>query len=330
MKCADPVLSYTTTSGKRIFRHFSLSDYMMKFHLHTQVFNCGKCLTCRKRKAYELASRCVLHASIYNQNCFITLTYDETNPDYHNRFDYTDIQKFKKRLRKHCMSKYGKKIEIFNVHEYGKNGKKHWHLIIFNHDFEDKTIYSKKNNIPIYTSEQLYKLWPYGYNTIGDVSTASAMYQAQYMEKDFKNGNVTNSHRSHSKHSGLAKQYFLLNYKQILKLGYIPINGTKMPIPRYFQKLAHKHYSHYYETGNFFDSKDRKALYRPFKQGEENKEIADLYIDFKNQKDIKIKELEEEWNKVIDKYFITQEEPDFIKSNNNMLYDLKNKSLETL
>lgn len=330
MKCSDPVLCYKDEKGKRRFKHFSLCNpFEKKYQYRDEVFSCGKCLFCRKRKAYELACRCVLHSSVYTSNCFLTLTYDEKKEGYHNEFNYPDIQKFKKRLRQHCHRHHGgKKIEIFNVHEYGKNKKKHWHLVVFNHDFLDKTLYTKKNDIPIYTSKLLESLWPYGYNTIGDVTTASAMYQAQYMEKDFRNDNITNRYRSNSKHSGLAKPYFLKNFSQLLRLGYVPINGKKLPLPRYFEKLAHKHYSHYYETENFFDTDQRKKLYTPFKEGQENLEIAKLYIDYKKQKVIKIQELEKNWEELISKHYETGEDPDFIQAGKNALYDLKNKISE--
>lgn len=326
MKCADPVLCYTNEKGKRIFRHFSQASHIFKFYQHQQVFSCGKCIFCRKKKAYELASRCVLHASLYKQNCFLTLTYDEKKENYHNELQYEDIQKFKKRLRSYCSRTFNKKIQVFNVHEYGKNGKKHWHLIIFNHDFDDKSKYVDTAAGPLYISEKLKKLWPYGHHTIGDVSLGTAMYQAQYMEKDFKNYNVTSKKKSKSNHSGLGKDFFLSHYKQILDLGYVPINGKKLPIPRYFQKLAHKHYSHFYEKENFFDTSQRKALYRPFKQGEENLELANLYIQYKSMKDEKIKELEMEWNTFLSEIKETKLVPEFVLSNENTLYDLRNKN----
>lgn len=294
--------------------------------MHQLVFDCGKCIHCRKKRAYELASRCVLHASIYPRNCFLTLTYDEKKPEYHNNFHYKDIQDFKKRLRQHCNYHHGKKIDIFNVHEYGKNGKKHWHLILFNHDFDDKTLYTTRNSIPYYTSKTLEKLWPHGFNNVGNVTEASAMYQAQYMEKDFQHDYVTSSKKSHSKHSGLGRPYFQKHYKQLLMLGYIPFSGKKMPLPRYFEKLAHKHYSHFYETSNFFDNQYRKALYRPFKQGEENKEIADLFINYRTRKQEIILDLEKEWNSVMLQHLTTKETPDFIKAASNTLYNLRNKT----
>lgn len=330
MKCADPKLCYTSKyTGKRQFRHFSLASRFFKT-LHNEVFDCGHCLFCRKKRALELSIRCVLHASMYHSNCFVTLTYDENKAGYHNNFDYKEIQDFKKRLRMHCQRHHsGKKIEIFNVHEYGKNGKKHWHLVIFNHDFSDKTLYTVKKSIPLYTSKTLEKLWPFGFNTIGDVTEASAMYQAQYTQKDIKNGNQNNSKKSDSKHKGIGKPYFLRHFRQILSNGYISFGtGTsmrKVPIPRSFEKIAHKHYSHFHEPENFFDNERRKKLYTPFKPGQENSQISDLYIHYRSIKDEQIEKIKEEWDKVIQTHLNTGEKPEFIKSAENALYDLKNK-----
>ena len=326
MKCADPILCYTNTHGKRIFRHFSHASYLYKSTLHQQVFKCGRCLPCRKAQAKQLATRCVLHASLHDQNCFVTLTYDETQKGYHNDLDYSEIQKFKKRLREKVRRSTGKLIKIFNVHEYGKNSKKHWHLIVFNHDFSDKELYTTKNSIPYYRSAVLEVLWPYGYHSIGDVNEASAMYQAQYMEKDFKNGNVTSSKKCKSNHSGIGRDYFLRHYRQILSLGYIPFQGRRVPLPRYFEKIADKHYSHFYDPTRFHDTPFRKRIHRPFKEGQANKEIADLYLDYKQRKESKIADLETEWRNLISEHLTDQTEPDFIKSAQNQLYDLKRKT----
>ena len=152
------------------------------------------------------------------------------------------------------------------------------------------------------------------------------MYQAQYMEKDFKNGNSNNEKKSDSQHKGIGIPYFLQHFRQILSLGYIPFGERKIPVPRTFQKVAHKHWSHFYEPTNFFDTSDRKALYTPFKPGLENKDIADLYILFKNNKNEKIQQLEDEWNEVITNHLKHDLKPEFIKSAENYLYDLKNKN----
>lgn len=323
MKCINPTLAYINADHKRIFRSFDLATEIVK--RNSVPFNCGKCLSCRKRNSLELARRCVLHASNYTHNCFLTLTYNESNLG-DNNINYSDIQKFKKRLRKYVEKNYHKKIEIFNVHEYGKNGRKHWHLVVFNFDFEDKTLFTTKNSIPIYTSQLLEKLWPYGYNTIGSVTEASALYQAQYTQKDIKNGNTNNSKKSKSNHSGIGKPYFLKNFKQILSLGYIPFDGKKMPVPRYFEKIAHKHYCHYYDHSAFHDLPYRKKLYTPFKQGDEKKEIADLYLYYKEQKQIHIKEMEENWDEEMLIHTETKNKPDFVLSGENAIYEFKKRN----
>lgn len=327
MKCADPVLCYLDSKGKRIFRNFSFAVRTItgipRDHI---VLDCGKCLTCRKKRAYELAARCVLHASVYKENCFLTLTYDEKKEGYHNDFHYADIQKFKKRTRQYFARNFKSRIEMFNVHEYGKNGKKHWHLIMFGGDFSDKTLYTTRNEIPYFVSETLKRLWPFGHHTIGDVTEASAMYQAQYMEKDFKNYNVANEKKSHSKHSGLGRPYFEKHYRQILRLGYVPFNGRKLPVPRYFQRLAHKHYCHFYDPTKFVDTSQRRALYRPFQPGEENFEIAQLYELFLCHKTKNIEASAEAWKETVQLYLTSGDDPDFIKSNRNKLHDLRKRT----
>lgn len=323
--CADPVICFER-DGKRLFRHFSvLKKHTLVLQKKNLVFNCGKCLFCRRKKCYELAARCVLHASLYEKNCFLTLTYDEKKEGYHNELDYSEIQKFKKRLRKHCVPK---RIEIFNVHEYGRNGKKHWHLIVFNHDFDDRLLWPSNPARPLYTSKRLEKLWPHGFSTIGDVSEASAMYQAQYTQKDFKNGNITNGKKSKSVHSGIGRPFFNKHYKQILSLGFIPFGGRKLPLPRYFLKLAHKHYCHYYNESAFKGGDYRNQIHRPFKPGLANKEIADLYLHYKSLKVDYLIELEKKWEDTISTYLTTERDPAFIQSNSNALHDLKLKQTQ--
>lgn len=326
MKCADPVLCYTDTKGSRQFRNFRLSNDIYK-RMAQQVFSCGKCIFCRKKKAFELAARCVLNASLYEQNCFLTLTYDEKKKGYHNEFNYEDIQKFKKRLRQYVSRTEGKKIAVFNVHEYGRNRKKHWHLIVFNWSPSDKELYTYSKSIPLYVSERVSKLWKHGFITVGDVSEASAMYQSQYMEKDIKHGTRSSDrYKSNSKHSGMGRDYFLAHYRQILSNGWVPYGGRRMPLPRYFYKIAHKHFSHFFEKANFENTKTRRALYTKFKSDDEAKrEIAELFIFYKTKRDEYIRELNDEWDQFITEHLQTKEKPDFIKAAENKLHDLRNQ-----
>ena len=66
---------------------------------------CGQCLTCRVEKSRQWATRIVHEASLYDDNCFITLTYDDDKmPRLWTGGPGTlvkkDFQDFMKRLRK--------------------------------------------------------------------------------------------------------------------------------------------------------------------------------------------------------------------------------------
>lgn len=288
-------------------------------HMHNAVFDCNKCLVCRKKQGHSLALRCVLHASLYQQNAFLTLTYDESRDGYHNNLDYSEIQKFKKRLRKHVKSK----IEIFNVHEYGKNGKKHWHLIVFGWSPDDKRVHTYKSGLALYTSPRLEKLWPFGFSTCGDVSEASAMYQSLYTQKDIKNGNRGTSKQAKSNHRGIGLPFFEKHYRQLMQLGYIPHAGKKHMFPRSFERRARRHWSYYYQQSDFWDLPDRKKLYNPPKNP--NREIADLYPFYIGRKKQFIQEVEQQWRETISNYITTKQKPQFVKSGEVLQYDLNKK-----
>lgn len=117
----------------------------------------------------------------------------------------------------------------------------------------------------------------------------------------------------------------MLHYKQILELGYIPFAGRKVPIPRAFLRIAHKHYCHFNQPSAFFDTVNRKRLYTPFKTGLENKEISDLYTKFVDVKNEYVKNLEKEWDEMISHHLETGEKPQFVIAAENAIYDFNNK-----
>jgi len=328
MKCFNPVLCFTLDK-KRIFRNWDVAKNTtyLRGIKPTYLYDCGKCGYCKHKKAIELAARCSLHASVYTQNMFLTLTYDEKKEGYQNVLRYRDIQLFKKSLRATVWRNHGRRIDVFNVHEYGKNAKKHWHAIVFNYNPEDREFHTLSDaGHALYRSEILRGLWPHGFHSIGDVNEATAMYQAQYMEKDLRNGHSpTSIHRSVSRHSGLGKPYFLKHYRQILMNGFVPFGGKKLGIPRYFQKLAHKHWCHFNQKSAFFDTPERKQLYRPFKLGEENEDISQLFESYRNLKEERIMELELEFEETIRSYLSSKLVTQFEQSGSNYNYDLKHK-----
>ena len=61
---------------------------------------CRKCIGCKLDKANDWATRSIIEAKNWKNNCFVTLTYDEEHIPKHRLLQKSDVQKFWKRLRK--------------------------------------------------------------------------------------------------------------------------------------------------------------------------------------------------------------------------------------
>lgn len=142
---------------------------------------CGQCIGCRLDRARQWAVRCVHEASLHDENCFLTLTYNNENLPLDGSLNKRDIQLFFKRLRKRYEDKL---IRYFQCGEYGdKTFRPHHHAIVFGFDFPDKSLFSRSGGVPLFVSPSLQELWPYGFCTIGSVSFDSACYVARYVTK---------------------------------------------------------------------------------------------------------------------------------------------------
>lgn len=130
-------------------------------------------------------------ASLYDNNCFITLTYDDDHLPTDGSLHKHHYQKFMKRLRK----KYaGKNIRYYHCGEYGDQTKRpHYHACIFNLDFSDRTQYTIANGVSCDTSEILTDIWGHGFVTVGDLTFESAAYVARYIMKKV-NGAMAEEH----------------------------------------------------------------------------------------------------------------------------------------
>lgn len=118
-------------------------------------------------------------ASLYDLNCFVTLTFRE--PKY--CLDYLgDFQPFMKKLR----GRFGDGIRFYMCGEYGeRHSRAHYHALLFNFDFRDKVLWKGGHGrgTPLFRSPMLEKLWPHGFSTIGAVTFESAAYCARYCTK---------------------------------------------------------------------------------------------------------------------------------------------------
>ncbi len=153
-----------------------------------QILPCGKCYECKEFKIEEWQIRWKEHLKTVNPDYsqFITLTYSDENlpqiitPDgeLKSTLDYTDVQKFLKRLRKHQYT-YCKKNNIENPKisyhgcgEYGKQFTKrpHYHILITN---------------CLLPQETIAKIWGKGLVHFGnDVTEHSIKYILKYTLKN--------------------------------------------------------------------------------------------------------------------------------------------------
>jgi len=117
---------------------------------------------------------------MWDENCFITLTYDEDHLPPSGSLEYRDFQLFLKRLRKHFEPR---EIRFFMCGEYGSNTRRpHFHAALFNLDFPDKKLFKtteQKNKL--YTSDLLDRIWGKGFTNIGALTYQSAAYIARYI-----------------------------------------------------------------------------------------------------------------------------------------------------
>lgn len=167
-----------TKTGKRRVS-FTIRE---AFHDLPVTVPCGTCLGCKLERARQWSVRISHEASLYTNNCFVTLTYKKTPPGGSLR--PRDFVLFMKRLRK-----TGRKVRFIQAGEYGNKGRPHHHAILFNCAFPDMKPFKKTaSGSTIYRSTELEKLWPHGFSSVGTVTTASAAYVARYTIKKTHEG----------------------------------------------------------------------------------------------------------------------------------------------
>lgn len=142
---------------------------------------CGKCIGCKLESSRQFALRCLHESKCHEDNCFVTLTYDDVNLPSSGSLIRKDPQDFMKRLREFFSFK---KIRFFGCGEYGDLlARPHYHLCLFNFDFPDRKKFSKRDGFTYYTSDILNTLWGLGHCLVTDFSFETAAYVARYCTK---------------------------------------------------------------------------------------------------------------------------------------------------
>lgn len=188
MSCYHPVKAFRTPTGV-VFEELSRHDILGPIELP-----CGRCIGCRMRRAEEWALRVRHESKMWDQNCFITLTYGRDKLPKDASLDHRDFQLFMKKLRLWAKQEYGREVRFYMCGEYGpKNGRPHYHACLFNIDFIDRVPAGKSGSgFMFYESATLTKLWGHGLATVQDLTTETASYTARYiMKKALGNDSLT-------------------------------------------------------------------------------------------------------------------------------------------
>lgn len=211
---------------------------------------CGQCIGCRLERSRQWAIRCVHEASLYENNCFITLTYSPQHLPKDGSLQIEDFQKFMKKFRRAVEPT---QIRFFHCGEYGeKLGRPHYHACIFNYDFPDKELIQQREDGNYYRSSKLEEIWGKGHAILGAVTFESAAYVARYITKkvtgqpallhyndiDFSTGEILKERSAEyvtmSRRPGIGKGWIEKYRDNTYANDRVVINGKAVRPPKYY------------------------------------------------------------------------------------------------
>lgn len=264
---------------------------------------CGRCASCRLRRAKDTADRCVLELQEYDSNLFLTLTYNDDNLPHSKAYDENgniimngtlvkkDLQNFWKRLRKYTDSQ-GYKIRYLACGEYGSwenTHRPHYHAIVFNLKLPDLIPFTKNEFGDIlYTSKILDSIWKNGYCLIGEATHQSIEYVARYVVKKqygknaeiYEKFNIEPEFSTCSRRPGLARNYYEKHKEELFNettYSFPTRNGSGVAMPgRYFNNLFESDF----DSVSVAERKNRIKDIQDSKTSLIQEQISQDYVDF--------------------------------------------------
>lgn len=214
---------------------------------------CGQCIGCRLEYSRQWAIRCVHEAQMHNENCFITLTYNDDNLPTNKSVSKIEMSKFIRSLRKNL---YPKKIRFFGSGEYGeKLSRPHYHICIFGHCFDNykilrssKKVLGKKgfytNTESLYRSKLLEKIWKKGWSSVGELTFQTSAYTARYICKKITGSKSTQHYKNlnpefalMSRNPGIGTTWFEKYSTDVYPKDFLTKNGIKFRPPKFYDYL---------------------------------------------------------------------------------------------
>jgi hypothetical protein len=206
---------------------------------------CGQCVGCRLERSRQWAVRCVHEASLYDENSFLTLTYDDEHLPSDGSLHLRDFQLFMKRLRRSIAPK---RVRFYHCGEYGESlGRPHYHALLFGHGFSDGKFFSERGGNVVRTSAALSELWPFGFSVVGDVTFESAAYVARYVMKKVTGDRAAEHYSGRkaeyttmSRRPGIGKAWFDRFKDDVYPLDRLVVRGRDCRPPRFYDSLYSK------------------------------------------------------------------------------------------
>jgi len=251
MPCFHPLKGYRSrTVNPSTNKRSIVFNVKEGYHDMPVDLQCGQCIGCRLERSRQWAIRCIHEASLYEDNCFITLTYNDKHLPPDGTLQVEDFQKFMKRFRKNYSDKT---IRFFHCGEYGeKFSRPHYHACIFNFDFPDRELIQQRDDGNYYKSEILESIWGKGHCIVGDVTFESAAYVARYITKkitgqdaplhyneiNFETGEILKERKPEyvtmSRRPGIGKHWIDQHQKNTYDNDRVVINGKAVRPPKYY------------------------------------------------------------------------------------------------
>lgn len=254
MPCFRPLEGWRSPNGGPI--SFRLSAGMVDKPI---AVPCGQCTGCRLEYSRQWAMRCVHESRMHDQNCFITLTYDDDNLPKYSSLHFAHVTLFMKRLRKYVWTYHRKRIKYYLCGEYGdETGRPHYHAIIFNYNFGDLQKWKRNERGEyLYTSKRLDALWSHGHCLVGAATFESAAYVARYIMKkqtgdmavhygilEYRTGRIHARVPEQSRISKGSKDsdpigvaWYKKFKKQVHDNDFCVMRGVEVSVPRMYEKL---------------------------------------------------------------------------------------------
>lgn len=275
MTCFHPITAYYSRVQNPTGKYSLVFNYENSDKTRESVrVPCRKCIGCLLDQARDVSVRAYHESLLYDNNCFITLTYDNEHLPADRSVSKREFQLFMKRLRKYFSNI---QIRFLACGEYGaQTNRPHYHALLFGIDFLDKTAFSRSRAGYVnYVSATLAKLWPFGHHTINSVSINSCGYVARYVTKklfhssrvlptvkiDGRYYQVQPEFCLRSLRPGLGHDYFLKFYSDFYSVNSCLIDGKRYSIPAYYDLLLERYHSDLYEQ----ISEERKIKLEEYK-----------------------------------------------------------------